>query len=122
MPPSCSAWCSSSVSTLANPDALIAERNVDRFQAQGKIDVAYNGLLSADADSALSEASAGESTLIGCWPGSACGWRREGVRSWNLARERARRGAEHSTVLRKAEERRPPGHRSSASTPPGVTR
>ncbi|MEU5877195.1 DUF4173 domain-containing protein [Spirillospora sp. NPDC047279] len=36
-----------------NPDAFIAERNVDRFEQTGKIDVYYLGGLSADAVPAL---------------------------------------------------------------------
>ncbi|MER6997434.1 DUF4173 domain-containing protein [Streptomyces sp. NPDC000410] len=38
---------------LASPDALIAERNVQRYERTGKIDVRYLGNLSADAVPAL---------------------------------------------------------------------
>ncbi len=39
--------------TAINPDARVAERNVDRFEQEGRIDVAYNASLSADATPAL---------------------------------------------------------------------
>ena len=38
-----------------NPDAWVAQRNVDRYQQTGKVDVAYLRLLSADAVPALLE-------------------------------------------------------------------
>jgi hypothetical protein len=41
--------------SLADPDALVAERNVDRWRDTGKIDVAYLQELSADAAPALAE-------------------------------------------------------------------
>ena len=43
------------VFTLASPDALIAERNVARFDATGNIDLGYLATLSEDALPALSE-------------------------------------------------------------------
>jgi hypothetical protein len=39
--------------TLANPDGLVADRNIDRWQKTGKLDLGYVGSLSADAVSAL---------------------------------------------------------------------
>jgi hypothetical protein len=39
--------------TVANPDGLIAERNVERWRATGRLDVAYLQTLSADAAPAL---------------------------------------------------------------------
>ena len=39
--------------SLANPDGLVADRNVDRWERTGKLDVAYVGSLSADAVPAL---------------------------------------------------------------------
>jgi len=39
--------------TVANPDARIAERNVDRWRASGRIDLEYLSALSADAVPAL---------------------------------------------------------------------
>lgn len=41
--------------TLANPDAIVAQRNVDRFAETGKIDWIYLSTLSDDAVPALSE-------------------------------------------------------------------
>jgi Domain of unknown function (DUF4173) len=41
--------------SLASPDALVAERNVDRWRDTGRIDVLYLQELSADAAPALSE-------------------------------------------------------------------
>jgi hypothetical protein len=41
--------------TAANPDSLIAQRNVDRYQQGGQFDASYNGRLSADATSVLTE-------------------------------------------------------------------
>jgi hypothetical protein len=41
--------------SLANPDGLIAERNVQRFRETGDLDVAYLQTLSADAVPALAE-------------------------------------------------------------------
>jgi hypothetical protein len=75
--------------TVADPDSLIARRNVDRYLDTGRIDVAYNASLSADAVGQLSRLPepvagrvlAGErSRLIG----------RDGVRGFNLARASAR--------------------------------
>jgi Domain of unknown function (DUF4173) len=39
--------------SLANPDALIARHNLDRYERTGKIDLAYLATLSADATPAL---------------------------------------------------------------------
>jgi hypothetical protein len=39
--------------TLANPDGLVAQRNVDRFESNGRLDEDYNARLSADATPAL---------------------------------------------------------------------
>ncbi len=39
--------------TLANPDAWIASRNVDRYEAEERFDIAYASALSADAVPAL---------------------------------------------------------------------
>jgi hypothetical protein len=41
--------------SLANPDAMIAERNVNRFEATGRVDLTYLRGLSADAVPALTE-------------------------------------------------------------------
>jgi hypothetical protein len=41
--------------TLVDPDARVAERNVDRYEAAGSFDESYNSRLSADATPALTE-------------------------------------------------------------------
>jgi hypothetical protein len=41
--------------SLANPDSLIAERNVERWRENGRLDLAYLQTLSADAAPALAE-------------------------------------------------------------------
>lgn len=74
--------------SLANPDGIVAERNVERWRESGKIDVYYLGRLSADAVPALATLPPGlrETALapiardLGPDPWS----------SWNLARARAR--------------------------------
>lgn len=74
--------------SLANPDGLVAERNVERWRESGKIDLAYLGGLSADAVPAIAalpptlrgEALAPIGRRLGPDPWS----------SWNLARARAR--------------------------------
>ena len=75
--------------TGADPDALVASRNVARYRETGKIDLMYLSTLSADAVPALTELPA---ELEGC---VLDGPREELVRpepwhSWNLGRERAR--------------------------------
>jgi hypothetical protein len=73
--------------SLANPDRLIAERNVDRWRETGRVDAEYLRGLSADAAPALVELPAElgvlaqlESALGGDEPWS----------SFNLSRRRAR--------------------------------
>jgi uncharacterized protein DUF4153 len=75
--------------TLANPDARIAERNVDRFEQVGRMDISYNATLSADATPELA-------TLPPDISKQVLAEQREhlaeddGWRGFNLARERAR--------------------------------
>jgi hypothetical protein len=77
------------VFNLANPDALVAERNIERFQQSKRIHVEYLALLSPDAVPALAslpedlracvlEPHTGLLTKPDAWPG------------WNLGRARAR--------------------------------
>jgi hypothetical protein len=75
-----------------DPDRFIADRNVDRFHAIGRIDTAYLSTLSADAVPALDR-------LDGEWRDCALGdihrrlirdGERDGWHEWNLARTRAR--------------------------------
>jgi hypothetical protein len=76
--------------SLANPDGLIAKRNVERWRETGRLDVAYLQTLSADAAPALAGLPAGlrsralaplAARLAGDQPWS----------SLNLSRHRARR-------------------------------
>ncbi|QHT61514.1 DUF4173 domain-containing protein [Paenibacillus lycopersici] len=79
---------------FANLDAIIAERNCDRYAASGEIDTAYLGTLSADALPALIKLQAGhpdaieglEEAIAGIRMGTAEGgsWP-----SWNLSKWRA---------------------------------
>ena len=41
--------------SLANPDRIIAARNIDRWRETGKLDVEYLGTLSADAAPAIAD-------------------------------------------------------------------
>jgi uncharacterized protein DUF4153 len=73
---------------MVNPDRFIAERNVDRFQHTGRIDMDYLCSLSADAVPAL--LALPEPVRM-----QATGWHvaspSDGWRSWNLGRGQARR-------------------------------
>jgi hypothetical protein len=75
--------------TAADPDAWIAEQNVERFQRTGKLDLAYNARLSADASPALSALppDLARRVLASQTARLATG---EGAFGLNLARERAR--------------------------------
>ncbi len=71
---------------LANPDALIARQNLDRYAATDKVDWVYLQGLSADAVPATADLPADERA---CAVGST--WREEDSwLSWNLGRARAR--------------------------------
>lgn len=50
--------------TVANPDGLIAQRNVDRFASTGRFDERYASTLSADATAALSGLPADVATRV----------------------------------------------------------
>jgi hypothetical protein len=75
---------------LANPDALVAERNLKRAAETGRIDAAYLAGLSADAVPALAG-----SRLPGARPllerQAARLAEPDGWAGWNVARDRARR-------------------------------
>ncbi|PSL58555.1 uncharacterized protein DUF4173 [Saccharothrix carnea] len=68
-----------------NPERFIAERNIDRYHASGKIDFGYLSRLSADAVPALATLPEGV---------RACALRsrveNDDWRSWNLGRQQAR--------------------------------
>jgi hypothetical protein len=77
------------VLTVANPDAQIAQRNVDRFEEVGRIDVAYNATLSADATPELVTLPAEVSKGVLSRQAERLE-ADDGLRGFNVARERAR--------------------------------
>ena len=74
--------------TLAaiNPDAFVAQRNVDRYQATGKIDLDYLQGLSADAVPVLDTLPEPQRS---CVLSSPTDWVGRGLGGWNLSRSRA---------------------------------
>lgn len=74
--------------TLAaiNPDAFVAQRNVDRYQATGKIDLAYLQGLSADAVPVLDTLPEPQRSCVLSGPPD---WVGGGLGGWNLSRSRA---------------------------------
>jgi hypothetical protein len=75
--------------TLANPDRLIAERNLDRWYETGRLDIAYLRTLSADAAPTLAELPPGlRRRALG--PLAMRLAQAEPWSSFNLSRERAR--------------------------------
>jgi hypothetical protein len=75
--------------TVANPDARIAERNVDRFDDTGRIDAAYHSTLSADATPELARLPREISRDVLSQQAERLE-NEDGLRAFNLARERAR--------------------------------
>ena len=71
---------------LVNPDGWIADHNIDRYEATGKIDWFYLSGLSADAVPAVMGLPEGER---GCAMPSRWLEREQGWLSWNLGRARA---------------------------------
>ncbi len=72
---------------VLNPDRFIADRNVDRYQRTGDIDVLYLSTLSADAAPALDRLSG---RLRGCaLVNIAADLPTDTWRTWNLGRSRA---------------------------------
>jgi hypothetical protein len=76
---------------VANPDALVAERNVARFAATHKIDAFYLAELSADAVPALSKLPEPHRTCILAQIARDLRWPPDDWRGWNAGREQARR-------------------------------
>ncbi|NUS51678.1 MAG: DUF4173 domain-containing protein, partial [Nocardioidaceae bacterium] len=68
---------------LANPDAMIAGHNLDRYQASGRVDTGYLGGLSADAVPTLAAAGTELSCMTAARP-HADDWL-----EWNLGRSLA---------------------------------
>lgn len=76
--------------TLVNPEAVVAERNVERFRERGKIDVPYLRGLSADATPALLELPRRQASCAVAGQAESLG-ERDGFFGFNVARARARR-------------------------------
>lgn len=75
-----------------NPDAWVAERNLDRWEATGKLDLSYLQTLSADAAPAIVDRLPEDVARCVLEPSSSDVLREESVedaRAWNLARARA---------------------------------
>src|SRR5207302_10745598 len=75
---------------LLNPDRFIADRNLDRWQRTGDIDLPYLSTLSADAAPALDRLPP---RLRGCVLGQIADdvlYTPDDWRSWNLGRAQAR--------------------------------
>lgn len=72
---------------VADPDALVAQHNVDRFAATGKVDTAYLQGLSADAVPAVDRLP---EPLRSCVLSGMRPVGRDGLAGWNLGRSRAR--------------------------------
>ncbi len=75
----------------ANPDALVAERNVARFAETGKADLSHLAGLSADAVPALSRLPEPERTCVLVPIAQDLRWQPDDWRGWNAGREQARR-------------------------------
>lgn len=71
---------------LANPEAWVAERNIERYEATGKLDLDYLSSLGPDAAPTLVERLPAE--LSGCAL-SATGVTGDDLLEWNLGRDRA---------------------------------
>jgi Domain of unknown function (DUF4173) len=79
------------VFTLANPDGLVAARNVARYRETGKIDLVYLSTLSADATPALADLPPPLEACVLSMSTVPDDLRRaEPWYAWNLGRERAR--------------------------------
>lgn len=75
-----------------NPDAWVAERNLDRWEATGKLDLSYLQTLSADAAPVIVDRLPEDVARCVLEPSSSDVLREESVedaRAWNLARARA---------------------------------
>lgn len=75
---------------LANPDGFVADRNVDRYQATGRIDLEYASRLSPDAVPALERLPARQRSCALADIAGALESTRDGWRAWNASRQRAR--------------------------------
>lgn len=77
------------VGGLANPEAWVAQRNIDRYQATGKLDAAYLRSLGSDATPAIVAGLPRDVSACIVLPSTiAARAQREDVLSWNLGRSR----------------------------------
>jgi hypothetical protein len=76
------------VGGLANPEAWVAQRNIERYQATGRLDVAYLSTLGADAAPTIRSGLPRD--LSACIISSHGLPAPEDALSWNLGRGRAR--------------------------------
>ncbi|MFC7529087.1 DUF4153 domain-containing protein [Actinoplanes sp. GCM10030250] len=74
----------------ANPDGLIAENHVQRYERTARIDTGYLGSLSPDAVPALAELDDAERRACLLWAIGAATAPDESWREWNLGRQTAR--------------------------------
>lgn len=75
------------VLAVVNPDAYVAERNVDRYERTGKIDVEYLGGLAVDAAPELARLPEPErSCALRAMRGRLAAYGRDGWQGWNLGR------------------------------------
>ena len=92
------------VGGLANPEAWVAQRNIDRYQATGKLDAAYLRSLGADATPTIVAGLPRDVSACIVLPSTiAARAAREDVLSWNLGRSREavrRRRADDSRTRR----------------------
>ena len=77
------------VGGLANPEAWVAQRNIDRYQATGKLDAAYLRTLGADATPAIVAGLPRDVSACIVLPSTiSARASREDTLSWNLGRSR----------------------------------
>ncbi|MGO4361617.1 DUF4153 domain-containing protein [Terrabacter sp. RAF57] len=77
------------VGGLANPEAWVAQRNIDRYQATGKLDAAYLRTLGADATPAIVAGLPRDVSACIVLPSTiSARASREDALSWNLGRSR----------------------------------
>lgn len=79
-----------------NPDAWVADRNIDRFEASGRLDLAYLQSLSADAAPTIRERLPQDlaTCALAYLPRNQLAEDRRGLWDWSLGRERARDSVE----------------------------
>lgn len=76
------------VGGLVNPEAWVAQHNIDRFVATGKLDASYLSTLGSDAAPTISNGAL-PTSVADCIVGKMWRPRVEDALSWNLGRQRA---------------------------------